>query len=85
MLLVYAPESKIAFFPDHYGSQFVNSFQRTRDVHASFVNEVERLGIEVEKFLAAHSPNQITLAQLEEIAGGEISELCYQNRPICSN
>ena len=82
-LLFYIPSAKLVFSADHFGTSMIEALPGANNTIATLKQEIERLKIDVEYFVGAHSPRVLTKNDFNQtIMGYEVKD-CPAGHNVC--
>ncbi len=80
LLVAYLPEEKILFEADHFSLPQAGPVPPAVSSTRTFAEALERLGLEVDKIVSAHSPRVATMDDLATALGAEVYQARNQAR-----
>ena len=83
--LAYFPSVKTAFEADHYGAKFKKQASYVTPNAMSIKSEIERLGLEMDYLVTAHSRKAEKWSDFLEMAAKHVPGKCPTGRKICAD
>ncbi len=82
-LLFFVPSAKLVFSADHFGTNLIEALPGANNTIKTFHNEIERLGIQVQRFAHAHGPRILSEADLDKVVADHLVKSCPPEHKIC--
>jgi len=82
-LLFYVPSAKLVFSADHFGTNLIDALPSANNTTKTFYDEIERLGIPVDKYASSHGPRILSAADMQTVLSGYQVKSCIPGHNIC--
>lgn len=82
-LLFYVPSAKLVFSADHFGTNLIDALPSANNTTKTFYDEIERLGISVDKYASSHGPRILSAADMQTVLSGYQVKSCIPGHNIC--
>ena len=83
-LLTYIPKVKLMFTADHFSTDLKTDLPNADKGTVILMDEINRLNLDIEKFLGAHGARILTMSDLKKVVGHYSEAKCPKGITVCN-